>query len=629
MLLLFWLTLAALVWAKTHEFHFNATLVRANPDGEYERDVIGINGQWPLPIIRVARDDRVIIHFTNGMSDRNALIHFHGLFMRETNAMDGPEYVTQCPVPPGQTFLYDFVVEQTGTYWYHSHLGAQYSDGLRAMFIVEEKRKADYPFEFDEEVPLLVSDYYHQQSSEIMRTFKLRYNPTGAEPVPQNALFNDTVDVTWLVKPNTTYYLRIANMGMFVSQYLYIEDHDMVVVEVDGVYTQPRKTKSLYVGVAQRYGVLVTTHSKPSLRFFRFVQALDEPMLDVLPSDLKLIRTNYVEYVSAAKQEKPAALGNGKGAFDKLVSKLDPVDDFTLRPVEDDPLLDDPDYNIDLNFTMANLGDGVSYAFFNNITYVHPKVPTLYSVLSSGELADNAVIYGSNTNTFVLQDGEVVQIVLNNMDPGFHPFHLHGHTFQVILRSEGTDDDDNPEVYNPHNKSHTQFPQHPLVRDTVVVNPNGFVVLRFRASNPGVWFFHCHVDWHLEQGLAITLVEAPYEIQKNQKPIPDSHFAACGGLSIPTKGNAAGHYGDSQQAWLNLEGENVQVKPLPLGFTTRGYVALFACAAAAIYGVLSIYQYGMEDIGTDNAEHIAAKLYQILEEHDTAEGAVMLSDRSE
>lgn len=609
--------------AKTVELQFNVSLVEANPDGEHKRNMIAINGQWPNPTIRVAKHDRVILHVTNQMDDRNTSLHFHGLFMNSTNSMDGPEFVTQCPIPPGATFTYDFHVEQTGTYWYHSHLGSQYSDGLRGLFIIEEPES--YPFEFDEEVTLTLGDHYHLEGPEIMKAFKSRYNPTGAEPIPQNSLFNESRDVTWAVDPDTTYFLRVVNVGMFVSQYLYFEDHELTIVEIDGVYVKPQTTDSLYLGVAQRYGVLLKT--KKSSGSYRVVNIIDQPMLDVLPPELKIISTNYMDY-SNGKADHAEPLGNKEGSFDKIIKRLQPFDDFNLVPLNKLPLYEDPDYQIVLNFKMENLGDGVNYAFFNDITYVPPKVPTLYTVMSSGSLATNAAIYGSNTNTFVLQHNEVVEIVVNNMDPGLHPFHLHGHTFQVISRSEGTDDDDNPQVYNSLDSLHTKFPARPMMRDTVMVNTNGFVVLRFKADNPGVWFFHCHVDWHLEQGLAITLVEAPLEMQENQKAIPQSHFDACDALKMPTKGNAAGHYGDSQSAWLDLSGENLQYKPLPPGFTAKGYVALVACAMAAIFGVWSIYEYGMDDINTDNAEHVVKKLYQILDEHDSPERTAMLGSSS-
>lgn len=622
-LIFIWCTLLALVFAKTHEFHFNASLVDANPDGTYQRKVIGFNGEWPLPVIRVAKHDRVVIQLTNGMPDRNISLHFHGLFMESQNSMDGPEYMTQCPIPPGITFVYDFTVNQTGTYWYHLHLGSQYSDGLRGMFIVEETAAEKYPFEFDEEVALSVSDWYHMESPQIMKSFMSRYNPTGAEPIPQNSLFNDTRNVTWTVEADKTYFLRIVNMGMFVSQYLAVEGHTMQIVEVDGVYVEPVETDLLYIAVAQRYGVLLTT-KKNFEGTFRFINALDEPMLDVLPEDLQIISTNYMQY-RGDSTSKPKPLENGPGLFDNFVASINPVDDFELRPVQKMPLLPDPDYQIVLNFTMEQLGDGVTYALFNGITYTPPKVPTLYSVLSSGALASNPAIYGSNTNTFVLQYGEVVEIVLNNMDPGLHPFHLHGHNFQVISRSEGTDDDEHPQVYDRNNPNHTHFPLHPMVRDTAVVHANGFIVLRFEALNPGVWFFHCHVDWHLEQGLAITLVEAPLEIQKDQKPIDDSHFAACSAGHVSTVGNAAGHYGSLEAEWLDLAGENVQKQPLPDGFTARGYIALALCSLAALYGVFSIYQYGMEDVSSDNAEHMVSKLYLLVAEYEEGETSTMLT----
>lgn len=114
-------------------------------------------------------------------------------------------------------------------------------------------------------------------------------------------------------------------------------------------------------------------------------------------------------------------------------------------------------------------------AFFNNITYVRPKVPTLYSALSSGPLATNSDIYGANTNAFILRKGEIVEIIVNNDDKGRHPFHLHGHDFQTVARSE--------EEAGSYNGSGT-FPKVPMRRDTIMLNPNGNAVLRFKADNP-------------------------------------------------------------------------------------------------------------------------------------------------
>ena len=105
-------------------------------------------------------------------------------------------------------------------------------------------------------------------------------------------------------------------------------------------------------------------------------------------------------------------------------------------------------------------------------------MPTLYSVLTTGEFAANSAIYGEYTNSFVLKKNEVVEIILNNDDPGKHPFHLHGHNFQTVVRS-----DDEMGHYNPANES--DFPARPMRRDTLMVRPNSNFVVRFRADNPG------------------------------------------------------------------------------------------------------------------------------------------------
>ena len=51
-------------------------------------------------------------------------------------------------------------------------------------------------------------------------------------------------------------------------------------------------------------------------------------------------------------------------------------------------------------------------AFFNNITYTRPKVPTLYTVLTAGELASNPAVYGEFTHSFVLERGQIVDLVV-------------------------------------------------------------------------------------------------------------------------------------------------------------------------------------------------------------------------
>lgn len=178
-----------------------------------------------------------------------------------------------------------------------------------------------------------------------------------------------------------------------------------------------------------------------------------------------------------------------------LIDEFNPMDDFLLVPTDGERLLPDPDYSITLNVTMDNLLDGANYAFFNGITFVRPKVPTLYTALTTRDFATNPAVYGVNTHGYVLNHMDTIEIVVNNNDPGKHPFHLHGHNFQVTHRS--ADDAGN---YDPSSASTP--PVIPMRRDVVLAPPNGNVVLRFRADNAGIWLFHCHLEWHLVSVLA-------------------------------------------------------------------------------------------------------------------------------
>lgn len=226
----------------------------------------------------------------------------------------------------------------------------------------------------------------------------------------------------------------------------------------------------------------------------------------------------------------------------------------------------------------------------NGSTWVAPKVPVLYSVLTTGENATDARVYGPNTNSFILEYGQVVEIILNNADAGKHPFHLHGHDFQVLARGEEnagynfTSDDALTGV---------NVPSIPMRRDTFWVKPQSYFVIRFRSFNPGVWLWHCHLEWHVASGLIATFIEAPLELQKNLT-VPQNHFDTCRAGKVLTSGNAAGNTVDV----FDLKGVPTSPAPLPNGFTARGIVALVFSCISAFLGMAVIAWYGSKEIGT-------------------------------
>jgi iron transport multicopper oxidase len=128
-----------------------------NPDGLFARKVVGINGKWPLPVIEVDKGDQLVVNMYNGLGDKNASIHFHGMYQNTTNEMDGASMITQCPIIPGSSFTYNFTVNQNGTYWYHCHTDFCYPDGYRQALIVHDDG-AYFANEYEEEFTITLSD---------------------------------------------------------------------------------------------------------------------------------------------------------------------------------------------------------------------------------------------------------------------------------------------------------------------------------------------------------------------------------------------------------------------------------------------------------------------------------------
>lgn len=157
-------------------------------------------------------------------------------------------------------------VNQPGTYWYHSHELSQYPDGLRGPLIINDP-ESPYRDQYDEERVLTVSDWYHELMLNMLKGFMSVTNPTGAEPVPQSALLNDTQNLTTAIEPGKTYLFRIINISGFSGHYVWFEGHTMQIVEVDGIYTKPAAADMIYLTAAQRYSVLITAKNDTSTNF--------------------------------------------------------------------------------------------------------------------------------------------------------------------------------------------------------------------------------------------------------------------------------------------------------------------------------------------------------------------------
>jgi FtsP/CotA-like multicopper oxidase with cupredoxin domain len=125
---------------------------------------------------------------------------------------------------------------------------------------------------------------------------------------------------------------------------------------------------------------------------------------------------------------------------------------------------------------------------------------------TGGNYSALATAIGDQLN-FVNAPG-VMDLVINNLDDGDHPFHLHGHTFWILSQARN-------HFYGDTGGLNTT---NPLRRDTVMIQNLGHAVIRFRTDNPGVWAFHCHIGWHMESGLLLTVTDDPGGIKGLEVP---------------------------------------------------------------------------------------------------------------
>ena len=138
---------------------------------------------------------------------------------------------------------------------------------------------------------MTLSDLYHEQAPYLINFYQSPTNENlnqGAEPVPNATLINESQNVSFNIAPGQTYLFQIINMGVFAGQWLQFDQHEMTVVGVDGVYTQPYIVSQLFISVAQRYSVIITAKASSSQNF-AIVASMDTDMFSqgVTPPNLQ------------------------------------------------------------------------------------------------------------------------------------------------------------------------------------------------------------------------------------------------------------------------------------------------------------------------------------------------------
>ncbi|ORX33462.1 Cupredoxin [Kockovaella imperatae] len=542
---------------QTRTFNWTLSEVNAAPGGLI-KPMIVINGMSPGPMLEGNLGDRFVINVYNNMTNETT-IHWHGMYLRNQNFMDGTYSVTQCGIPPGGSMTYNWTVQQWGSSWYHAHKAAQYTDGLYGPIVLHTPNEtAMTANKYDEDYTVMINDMYNTQASAITWRYEalgtgLDGNP-GDEPAPDGGMINgvsqarcaylpasndveperrrdvserqageyafypssnycgsehvDYWNVTWV--QGDTYRIRLINPGTFVNTIFSIDSHPLTIIEADGTSVIPYTVNSVDIGVAQRYSVLVTLNQTKGAYWIRNTLATDQ--LRYTTPDFNATTLGVLRYQGVDPTLMPANLPapslNGTASFDS--SQLVPADRIDAVP---------PSKQVFVQFGMQYTTDKQHYMFFNSSSWtpMAPGQSTIGTIKSIG-----ASSFSGNASAMSqLQDGrlgsqltiinekpEYMDLIVNSLDDGDHPFHLHGHTFQIMsMGSTGFYED-----------SSSLNMTNPMRRDTVIIPAYGHLVLRIDTSNPGVWVFHCHITWHMEIGLLLAIVDLPDEIAAFETP---------------------------------------------------------------------------------------------------------------
>ncbi|KAG9308059.1 laccase [Chiua virens] len=474
------------------------------PDG-FNRSATLVNGVYPGPLIQAQKNNKFSIQVSNELTDDSMFletsVHWHGLFQYKTNWADGVSWVTQCPIGQQKSFTYQFTpTGQTGTYWYHSHYHTQYCDGLRGPLVIYDP---DDPlagmYDVDDETTVItLSDWYHSPSPVLGAEFQqVVSNATLINGLGRYAGGPSTPLAVVNVTQGLRYRFRVVATSCDPSFNFTIDGHRMTIIEVDGDEVEPVEVDSIPILAGQRYSVVVNANQAIGNYWIRTLTNLAGASFDN-NQNMAILR-----YQGAPDEDPSSAPGPHELAFDE--GNLHPLVNPAAPGI---PGIGKADVNIQLVPSI----NGSGYFTFNNVSFGYPSVPVLLQILSGAtqpsQLLPNGSIYGLPLN-------KVIEISFpnpSNAPGGPHPIHLHGTSFSVV-RTAG---------------SNTTNFVNPVRRDVVSIgnSTTDNVTIRFTTDNPGPWLLHCHIDWHLNHGLAVVMAEAVDQVA-SQEHIPTAWNDLC------------------------------------------------------------------------------------------------------
>ena len=274
------------------------------------RTAMAINGGLPGPLLRWKEGDTVTLRVRNRL-DAATSIHWHGIILPPN--MDGVPGLSFAGIEPGGVYVYQFKVQQNGTYWYHSHSGFQEQVGVYGPLVIEAKEPE--PFKYDSEHVVMLTDWTDEDPVSLMRTLKkqsdyynfhkrtvgdfvndvadkgwaatvadrkmwaeMKMNPTDLADVSGATytylLNGQAPNMNWtgLFRPGEKLRLRFINGSAMTYFDIRIPGLKMTVVASDGQFVNPVEVDELRIAVAETFDVIV----EPTAEAYTvFAQSMD------------------------------------------------------------------------------------------------------------------------------------------------------------------------------------------------------------------------------------------------------------------------------------------------------------------------------------------------------------------
>ena len=417
--------------------------VQLAPDGYPATSIWGYEGHAPGPAIRVLQGERVQRRLVNDLPEPTS-VHWHGI--RIDNAMDGVSGLTQEAVAPGQSFDYDFVAPDAGTYWYHAHNRSwvQVARGLHGPLIVEEAE----PPEVDREETLVLDDWLlDPETALIDARFDQPMMMSHGGRIGNLVTTNGRFDLSIPVARHSRARLRLINASnarIFPLQLAGLRGWTVALDSMPLAAPEPLEDV-LILAPAQRADVIVDVMAEEGetahlVRLGNDDRPASQVAFPVTGSTAQTPRAvpaalppNSGEGIRSLADARPLRLVMSGGAMGRMDSAFLGGERLGFRE-------------------LAARG---RFWAFNDM-----------AEMTQAPLAD-------------LSLGESVRLEIVNETVFPHAMHLHGMHFREIRDGR------------------TVGP----MRDTLLVAAQETREIGFVANNPGDWLFHCHMLSHAESGM--------------------------------------------------------------------------------------------------------------------------------